>query len=202
MIIKLLVEGGGMKPGAALSQKLGPLGININEVIKKVNESTENFKGMKVPVELDVDPTTKEMSTKVFSPPVSELLKKELGVEKASGRQKVVLLGNLSFEQIVGVSKTKLPNLLCKDLKSAVKTVVGSCVSLGILIDNKPAVEIEKDIDEGKYDKEIDGEITEPSSEKKKELEEHFEKIKIEQDQLLKLEADQKAAEEEKVAKA
>jgi len=123
---------------------------------------------------------------------------KELGVEKASGRQKVILLGNLSLEQIIGIAKTKLPNLLCKDLKSAVKTVVGSCVSLGILIDNKPAVEIEADIDEGKYDKEITEEITEPSPEKKKELEEHFEKIKNEQDKLLKLEADQKAAEEVK----
>lgn len=200
MIIKLLVEGGSMKPGAALSQKLGPIGVNINEVIQKVNEATKGFNGMKVPVELDIDPNTKALETKVFSPPVSELLKKELGVEKASGRQKVILTGNISFEQIVNVAKTKLPNLLCKDLRSAVKTVVGSCVSLGLLIDNKPAVEIEQDIEEGKYDKQINDEITETPEEKKKELEEYFAKIKDDQDKLLKLEADQKAAEEAKAA--
>ena len=77
MQIKLLVEGGSMKPGPSLSQKLGPIGININQVIQKVNEVTKDFNGLKVPVELDVDGSTKEFETKVFSPPVSELLKKE-----------------------------------------------------------------------------------------------------------------------------
>ena len=67
-----------MSPGPALSQKLGPAGINISKVIEKVNEATKNFKGMKVPVELDVDASTKEFEVKVFSPPVSELLKKRI----------------------------------------------------------------------------------------------------------------------------
>ena len=79
MQIKLLVEGGSMKPGPALSQKLGPLGININQVIQKVNEATKDFNGMKVPVSLEVDTSTKEFDVNVFSPPVSELIKKELG---------------------------------------------------------------------------------------------------------------------------
>ena len=78
MQIKLLVEGGSMKPGPALSQKLGPAGINVNEVITKVNEATKNFKGLKVPVELEVDLSTKDIEVNVFSPPVSELLKKWL----------------------------------------------------------------------------------------------------------------------------
>ena len=78
---QLLAEGGSMKPGPALSQTLGPAGINISEVIKKVNEATSNFKGMKVPVELDIDAKTKAITVNVFSPPVSELVKKELGIE-------------------------------------------------------------------------------------------------------------------------
>ena len=71
MQIKLLVDGGSMAPGPALSQKLGPLGINVNQVIQSVNEATKNFKGLKVPVELEVDPSTKTFHVKVFSPPVS-----------------------------------------------------------------------------------------------------------------------------------
>ena len=43
MNIKLLVEGGSMKPGPALSQKIGPMGINVNQVIEKVNEATKDF---------------------------------------------------------------------------------------------------------------------------------------------------------------
>jgi len=150
MIIKLLVEGGEMKPGPTLSQKLGPAGINMNQVLQKINESTADFKGLKVPVELDVDVGTKIFEVKVFSPPVSELLKRELKIEKGSGTQKKQFAANASIEQIISVAKTKFSNMLCKDLKSAVKTVVGTCVSLGVLIENKSPVEIEHEIDEGK----------------------------------------------------
>ena len=73
MQVKILAEGGDMKPGPALSQKLGPLGINVNQVIQKVNEATKGFKGMKVPVELEVNTSTKEFEVKVFSPPVHSL---------------------------------------------------------------------------------------------------------------------------------
>ena len=94
MQIKLLVDGGSMKPGPALSQKLGPAGIPINQVIQKVNEATKAFMGVKVPVELNVDTATRSFEVRVFSPPVSELLKKELGIEKGSGLQKKVKMGN------------------------------------------------------------------------------------------------------------
>ena len=198
MQIKLLVEGGSMKPGPSLSQKLGPIGININQVIQKVNEVTKDFNGLKVPVELDVDGSTKEFEIKVFSPPVSELLKKELGIEKGSGVQEKMKVANASIEQIISVSKTKFPNLLCKNLKAAVKTVVGSCVSLGILIENKPASEIEPEIDKGKYDKEIQEEKTETSESKKEKLDKFFLDLKNEQEKLIKKEE----AEEEAKAEA
>jgi len=184
-----------------LSQKLGPIGINVNQVIQKVNEATKNFKGMKVPVELEINPSTKDFEIKIFSPPVSELMKKELGIEKGSCEQKRFKQANASIGQIISVAKTKSQNLLCKDLKSAVKTVVGTCVSLGVLIENKPAKEIENEIDEGKYDKEIKGEITETSEDKKKELEEYFSKVKLEQDRIKKQEQALKEAKEEKDAK-
>ncbi len=194
MNIKLLVEGGSMKPSPALSQKLGPAGIPINNVISQVNEATKNFSGIKVPVELNVNTSTKEFEIKVFSPPVSELLKKELGISKSSALQKKMQVANASIEQIISVAKTKFSNLLCKDLKSAVKTVVGSCVSAGILIENKSAVEIEKDIDSGIYDKEIEQESTETSEEKKKQLKEYFDKLKSAQDKIIKKEQAEKEA--------
>ncbi|MFH1326681.1 MAG: 50S ribosomal protein L11, partial [archaeon] len=191
-------EGGGMKPGPALSQKLGPAGINIGQVISKINEATKDFNGMKVPVELDINSTTKEFEIKVFSPPVSELLKKELKIEKGSADHKIIQTANASIEQIIKVAKTKLPNLLCNDMKSAVKTIVGSCVSLGILVENKPAFEIEKEIDEGKFDKEINEEKTETDAEKRKELDEYFSQVKAKQDQLIKQQEAEKEAEAEK----
>jgi len=202
MQIKILAEGGEMKPGPALSQQLGPAGINISQVIEKVNEATKNFKGLKVPVELDVDTSTKTFEVKVFSPPVSELLKSELGIKKGSGKQKKVKLANASIEQIISVANTKLPNLLCNNLKTAVKTVVGSCVSLGVLIENKSAKEIEAEIDEGKYDEQIKNITTETPAEKKEELDNFFAELKSKQDKLIQIEQAAKAAEEEKTKKA
>ena len=197
MQIKLLVDGGAMKPGPALSQKLGPVGIPVNQVIQKVNEATKSFQGIQVPVELNVDPATRNFDIRVFSPPVSGLLKKELGIDKGSGTQKKVKMANASIEQIISIAQTKSQNLLCKDLKSSVKTIVGTCVSLGIMVEDKPAVEVEREIEEGKYDKEINAIKTETPLDKKKRLAENFDKIKKEQDKVLKQEQAAKASAEE-----
>ncbi len=198
MIIKVLAEGGDMKPGPALSQKIGPLGMNMGEIISRINESTKDMKGLKVPVEININPKTKEFDIQVFSPPVSELLKKEIGIEKGSGTQKKIQVANASIEQIISVAKTKFQNLLANDLKAAVKSVVGTCASLGILIENKFPEEIEREIEEGKYDKQISEEKIETSEEKKAELNEYFEQIKKEQDRIIQQEQAAKEAEEEK----
>src|SRR3989344_5316911 len=125
-----------------------------------------------------------------------ELLKKELGIEKGSGDQKKMQVANASIEQIILIAKTKFQNLLCKDLKSAVKTVLGSGVSLGILVENKPAVEVIEEVEQGKYKKEIEQEKTETSDDKLNELKSYFEKIKKEQEKLIK--AKQEAESEKK----
>lgn len=194
--IKLLVEGGQMAPTPALSQKLGPLGINVGQVISKVNSATTDFKGLKVPVELIIDPKTKEMDVKVFSPPTSELIKKEIGAPSCSGDQKKLQVGNLSIEQVISIANSKMQNLLCKDLKAAVKSVVGTCTSLGVLVESKLASELGEDIDSGKYDKEINGNITETPEEKRKELDSYFQEINAKQLQVKKADDAAKAAKE------
>ena len=195
MEIKLLVEGGAMQPGPALAQKIGPLGLNVGQIIQKVNEATKNFKGLKVPVELNVNISTKEIEVQVFSPPVSELLKKELGVEKGSGAQKKQFLGNFSIEQVISIAKTKQQNLLCRDLKSAVKTIIGTCASLGILVESQIASELGHQIAGGKFSKEIEQEKTETSPEKRKKLDAYFENVHKEQEKKIK---EEQAAEESK----
>jgi large subunit ribosomal protein L11 len=198
MKVKLIVEGGKMTPGPAVAQQLGPMGINLGKVISDVNEATKDFKGTKVPVELDVNGKTKEYEIKVFSPPVSELIKKELALDKGSGEPGTIYVGNLGIESIIGIAKTKTSDLLAKDLKAAVKLVSGTCVSLGVLIENKHAAEICKEIDGGKYSKEIEKEDTEVSEEKKKSLDAYFKNIKSEQDKKKKAEEAAKVEEEAK----
>jgi large subunit ribosomal protein L11 len=202
MIIKLLVDGGEMKPGPAIAQKLGPMGINIGQVISEVNKATTEFKGTKVPVSLDVDPKTKKFKIEVSSPPTSELLKKEVGLESGSGDHKKNKVGNISIETVIKVAKVKHPNMLAKEFKSAVKSVVGSAVSLGILVENKGKDLIEE-IDSGKFDSEIKSQKTDTSADKKVSLKAHFEKVLLEQENIKKAEeAAAAAAEAAKLAAA
>ncbi|MGV8151653.1 MAG: 50S ribosomal protein L11 [Candidatus Nanoarchaeia archaeon] len=200
MIIKLLIEGGEMKPGPAIAQQLGPLGINIGKVISSINEATKEFKGTQVPVELNVNEKTKEFTIKTSSPPTAELIKKELGLEKGTASNKKIKVGNASIEDIIKITKIKYPNMLEKSLKSAVQSVVGTAVSVGILVENEDPKDIVKKIQEGKFDKEINSELTETSSEKRKSLNEYFNNIKNAQEARLKQE--QKAAEEAAAAAA
>lgn len=152
MKIKLLVQGGNAQ-GAALGPALGPLGIPLSKVLPEINEKTKQYQGIEVPVTLEIDVTTKEIKVKVGSPHTSALIKKELGIEKGSGTQEPV--GNLSLNQLIKISKQKLGKNLSKNLKKTVKEVVGTCRSMGVQIENKSAEEFLKEIEEGKYDKEL-----------------------------------------------
>lgn len=200
MIIKLLIEGGDMKPGPAIAQQLGPMGINMGKVISEVNNSTKEFHGMKVPVEIDVDKKTKEFYVKVFSPPASELIRKELKLEKGSAKIKEIKMGNASIEDIIKVAKIKQANMLEKDFKSAVKSILGTCAAMGILVEDKNPNELILEVAEGKFDKEINQKLLETPIEKRKKLDDFYKKIKAAQD--LKAEQAKKAAEEAEAAKA
>jgi large subunit ribosomal protein L11 len=199
MIIKLLVEAGNMKPSPAISQKLGPLGINMGKVIGEVNKATSQYAGLKVPVELDINTATKDFKVKVLTPPTSELLKKELGISKASMMPKSIYVGNLAIEQVINIAKKKDAS----NLKASVKTVLGTCVSCGILVESKNAKEVIKDLENGLYDaliKEAETKDLVVSKEKAEKLKADFAKVQASQEKLLR--EIQKAKEEKAAAKA
>jgi len=175
--IEMLVEGGKAKADASMAQKLGPMKINIQEVLKTINEKTESFKGMKVPVKVEVNPETKEFEISVGSPPVSELIKKELNLQKGSSFPNKDKVANMGIEQVIKIAKMKESDILHNSLKSVVKTVIGSCNALGILVESKESRDINKEINEGKFDKEINEGKTEISEDKKKKLEEELEEF-------------------------
>ena len=199
MQIKLLVDAGAMKPGPALSQKLGPLGINLGKVISQVNEATSSFKGMKVPVILDIDTKTKDFNVKVLTPPVAELLKRDLDLKKGSHQPNKIKIANISIEQIIKIAKIKEKDMFVDSLKPAVKTVIGSCVSLGILVESKEPKEILQEIDQGVYDEPINKGSEEASKEKLDKLSADFKEVEKAQEELVK-ELERKA--EEKAAPA
>jgi len=151
-VVEALVSGGQATAGPPLGPALGPLGVNVLTIVNKINEITKNYSGMKVPVKVIVDPETKEFEVNVGTPTTSALIVSELGVQKGSGTPKTEKIGNLSMEQVVRIAKVKGTELLAKNLKAAVKEVLGSCVSMGVTVENKDPREVQKEINEGKHD--------------------------------------------------
>lgn len=150
--IDALVSGGQATAGPPLGPALGPLGVNVLAIVNKINELTKDYAGMKVPVKIIVDPETKEFEVTVGTPTTSALIVSALKIEKGSGSPKEEKVGNLTMAQVVSLAKKKQPELLAKSLKLAAKEVLGSCVSMGVTVEDKDPREAQREIDEGKYD--------------------------------------------------
>jgi len=150
-IVNLLVSGGQATAGPPLGPALGPLGVNVLEIVNKINELTKDYAGMKVPVKVTVDPETKEFDVSIGTPTTSALIVRELKIEKGSGTPNTEKVGNLTMEQVVRISKLKRPEFLAKTLKAAAKEVLGSCMSMGVTIEGKDPREVQREIDEDKY---------------------------------------------------
>ncbi|RLF47885.1 MAG: 50S ribosomal protein L11 [Thermoplasmata archaeon] len=151
--VEVLIEGGKATPGPPVGPALGPLGINVGEVVKKINELTRDFEGMKVPVKIKVDPNTKEYEIEIGTPPVAALVMKELSVEKASSNARTEKVGDLRFEQVVKIARMKSQSMTGSGLKSNVKTVLGTCLSMGVTVDGKDPRDVQRLVDKGEYDK-------------------------------------------------
>ena len=131
--ISSLVTGGEASAGPPLGPALGPMGVNILEIINTINEKTKEFQGMKIPVSVSVDSDTKKWEIEVGIPSASALLLKEAGIQKGSGTSGTEWVGEVSADMIAKVAKVKLETSYASSLKSVAKQIVGTCVSLGIL---------------------------------------------------------------------
>ena len=150
--ISSLVTGGEASAGPPLGPALGPMGVNILEIINAINEKTKEFQGMKIPVSVSVDADTKKWEIEVGIPSASALLLKEAGIQKGSGTSGTEWVGEVSADMIAKIAKVKLETSYASSLKSVAKQIVGTCVSLGIKVEGKTPKEFTAEINEGKWD--------------------------------------------------
>ena len=155
--VEALVPGGKASPGPPLGPALGPLGVNIKEVIDQINEKTKDFNGMMVPVTVIVA-DNKSVTIEVGTPPTSSLLLQESGASKGSGKPNVEKVGNVTVQQAAKIARMKKDALLAYDLKAAIKEVTGVGVSMGITVEGMDPRDFQKAVDAGKYDEIINNE--------------------------------------------
>src|SRR5437588_10631258 len=99
--VAALIDGGKATAGPPLGPNLGPLGVNVLQIVNRINEITKAYAGMKVPVKVLVDVDEKSFEVEVGTPTTSALIGKELGEEKESGTPKDTKVGDGSPQQIV-----------------------------------------------------------------------------------------------------
>ena len=148
-MVEALVPGGKASAGPPLGPALGPLGVNVAQVVAKINEQTKDLNGMQVPVKVIVKSRT-EFEIEVGTPPTSALIIKEMGVEKGSGDKTIV--GNLTMEQVLKIANIKRRGLLSKTMKHAASEVIGTAGSLGATIEGMSSKEAQLALANGKYD--------------------------------------------------
>jgi large subunit ribosomal protein L11 len=154
--LKVMVDGGHASAGAPLGPALGPTGVNIGEVVAKINEKTSALAGMKVPVTIKIN-KNKTFEIEVGLPPISALIKKESKAAKGAANPKMDVMGNLTMKQVLSIAQTKYEKLNATSMKKCAKEVIGACDSMGVTIEGMKAREAQKAIDEGKFDKDLAG---------------------------------------------
>ncbi|MFX1540451.1 MAG: 50S ribosomal protein L11 [Promethearchaeota archaeon] len=151
VVCEALVEGGKASAGPPIAPVLGPTGANLYQIVTKINEMTADLKGLKVPVTIVVDDDTKEFEITVGLPPTSALILKEVNAEKGTGATGTEITGDITFDQVITIARAKEKDLLGGSITNQVKSVLGTCVSMGVTIDGKDARTVQQEIEQGLY---------------------------------------------------
>ena len=129
--LKLQITGGKATPAPPVGPALGQAGINIGDFVQKFNAATAQMMGDVVPVEISVyEDRSFTFILKVS--PVSRLILKTLGKDKASTKPGIQKAGSLTKDQVRAIAEKKMPDLNAASIEAAMKTVEGTARSMGI----------------------------------------------------------------------
>ena len=121
-VVKLAIQAGSANPAPPVGTALGPHGIKIMDFCQEFNEKTKDMKGSLVPAIITI----------FEDPPVSDMIKKSIGLSKGSGTTGREKVGKITNTQIEKIAQDKLVDLNTKDLEAAKRMVAGTARSMGI----------------------------------------------------------------------
>lgn len=133
-IIKLNLPAGAATPAPPVGPALGQHGLPIMDFVKAYNDKTADKKGQIIPAVITVyEDRSFDFITKL--PPVSELIKKEIGLDKGASRVGRETVGKLNMSQVEKIASEKMEDLNTTNLESAKKTVMGTARSMGVKVE-------------------------------------------------------------------
>ena len=134
-VVKLQLPAGKATPGPPVGSTLGPHGINIPGFTKEFNAKTANDAGLISPVVITIY-QDRSFTFILKTPPAPVLIKKACGIETASAVPNKNKVAKLTKAQVEEIAKTKLPDLNCTSLESAMSMIAGTARSMGITVED------------------------------------------------------------------
>ncbi len=132
-MVKLQLPAGKATPGPPVGSSLGPHGINIAGFTKEFNEKTASQAGLIIPVVITIY-ADRSFTFVLKTPPAAVLIKKAIGLEKGSAAPNKTKVGKITREQIKQIAQTKMPDLNCTSIESAMKMIEGAARSMGVTV--------------------------------------------------------------------
>jgi len=132
-VVKVQIPAGKATAAPPVGTALGPHGINMGQFIKDYNEKTASLAGTIVPAVVTIF-EDRSFSFVTKSPPAADLIRKEAGIEKGSGKPNKEKVGKISRAQVKKIAETKMNDLNATSLEAAMKMVEGTARSMGVEI--------------------------------------------------------------------
>lgn len=132
-VVKLQIPAGKATPAPPVGTALGPHGINIMGFCKEFNAKTQDQAGMIIPVVLTVY-QDRSYSFITKTPPAAVLIKKAVGIEKASGVPNRDKVANITKAQLEEIAKIKMPDLNANSVEAAMNMIAGTARSMGVVV--------------------------------------------------------------------
>ena len=150
--VDVLISGGKATAAPPLGPALGPLGVNIGQVVAEINKKTASFAGMQVPVKVIVETSNKSFTIEIGTPPTAELIKKEANIKKGAGNPITEKVADLKMADLIKIAGMKEDAMLGNSVKARVKEAMGTCRSMGVTVEGLPSAEALKKLNAGDYD--------------------------------------------------
>lgn len=129
--VKVQLPAGKATPAPPVGPALGQHGINLMQFCKDYNAKTADKAGQVIPVVVTVY-ADRSFTFVIKTPPVSDMIKKAIGVEKGSGAPNKTKVGTLSQKQLRDIAQAKMQDLNASNVEAAVRLVEGTARSMGV----------------------------------------------------------------------
>lgn len=150
-----IVNGGKASGGPPIGPALGPMGVNIMQIVNEINAKTAEYDGLPVPVDVIIETDDKSFEVKVGMLTTFALISQATGIEKGSGEPNQNFVADLTFEDLVNIAKKKREGIYAASLKTAVREVLGTCQSAGVTVEGNHAKEVQDAIAAGEFDEQL-----------------------------------------------